>query len=172
MLLPFQRFFVGTQGPAVQSQLNIVNNLTIVAGAHQWKAGVDYRRLSLFFGIGYIQFIQFATANDVRVSPTSYSITGVDPVGVRFHNLSAYAQDTWRAARRLTLTYGLRGELNPPPEGTDGKDLYTFLGIDDPSTLRLAPAGTPLYETTWTNIAPRVGAAYVLADDQGLETVR
>jgi hypothetical protein len=33
------------------------------------------------------------------------------------HNFSAYGQDTWRVTPRLTLTHGLRWDVNPPLKG-------------------------------------------------------
>jgi hypothetical protein len=38
---------------------------------------------------------------------------------------------------------------------------YTVTGLDDLSTVTLAPQGTPLWKTAWSNLAPRLGVAYV-----------
>jgi hypothetical protein len=65
------------------------------------------------------------------------------------------------------LTYGLRWEVNPPPTG----GLFTVSGLDNPATMTLAPQGTPLWETTYGNFAPRVGLAYDLSQRRGRETV-
>src|SRR5260370_12429665 len=96
-----------------------------------------------------------------------------------FNNFSSYAQDTWRATARLTLTYGLRWELNPPFLGKSGTPLYTVLGLENlanvtaftPSNLTLAPGGTPFFKTTYYNFAPRLGAAYRLRTSPGYELV-
>ena len=64
---------------------------------------------------------------------------------------------------RLTLTYGLRWDVNPPLKGKNlSNQPYTVIGLNDPPTMTLAPRGTPLYQTTYGNVAPRVGAAYQL----------
>ncbi len=47
----------------------------------------------------------------------------------------------------------------------------TFENLDNPVALVLAPRGTPLYETTYGNFAPRVGLAYQLSSRQGKESV-
>src|SRR5262249_26439260 len=39
-------------------------------------------------------------------------------------------------------------------------DPFTVTGLDNPPTIALAPRGTPLYETTYGNVAPRLGLAY------------
>src|SRR5258708_3227603 len=66
--------------------------------------------------------------------------------------------------QRFTLTYGVRWEFNPPPHGVNGTELASWENVDDPATTALAPAGTPIWKTTYGNFAPRVGAAYSLAE--------
>ena len=73
-------------------------------------------------------------------------------------------------SRRLNLSMGLRWEVNPPPGVTQGLMPYTIQG-SSPDTWALAPQGTPLWQTTWHNFAPRLGAAYVLREGPGWETV-
>jgi outer membrane receptor protein involved in Fe transport len=93
-----------------------------------------------------------------------------DPGSILFRNFSVFAQDAWKIRPRLTLTYGARWEINPAPEGGPGHPLYTFTNCDDPRNLQLAPVGTKFYQTTWRNIAPRVGLAYELRRTPSWET--
>jgi hypothetical protein len=43
--------------------------------------------------------------------------------------------------------------------------------VADPTSLSLAPQGTPLWKTTWFNFAPRIGVAWTVRDTPGSETV-
>ena len=173
IIVPFG-FSVGKNVDNAQTQFNVVDNLAFMTGAHQLKFGVDYRRLSPVFNSSkYIQQVRFNTVNQALTGNTSFAIIVSSPdrrVPV-FTNFSAYGQDAWKASRRLNLTFGLRWELNPQPWEENGKDAYTVIGLDNPATMTLAPKGTPLWQTTYTNFAPRVGAAYQLFQERGRETV-
>jgi hypothetical protein len=173
--LPFFQF--GRNNVNIQRQVNLVDNLSVVAGAHQLKFGVDYRRLAPSTGPQeYSQVVNFSTGligNRGVLSGVANNVTlgAQDSVSYVFNNFSAYGQDTWRATRRLTLTYGLRWEVNPPPKGKGDQDLFTFVGLENPATLSIAPQGTPLWETTYNNFAPRFGIAYQLSAQQSRETM-
>ena len=166
-------FSVGRDVDNLQRQVNLVDQLTIVAGAHQVKLGVDFRRLSPIYGQRrFNQAVNFdGVAGALTGIASSVSILTQDRVASIFNNFSAYAQDTWNVVPRLTVTYGLRFELNPAPSGRDGQELFTVQGVDDPATMSLAPPGTPLYRTTFDNFAPRVGVAYQLHQSRSMETI-
>ena len=164
---------VGSSTTSVQRQWNLVDTLSILVAEHQFKLGIDYRRLNPTFSVSrYFQQAAFSNATAVRnASVSSLGLLANEDAEPRFLNFSAFGQDTWRATQRLTLTYGLRWEVNPAPHGADGNDAYTALGIDNPATITLAPQGTPLYHTRYLNLAPRVGIAYMLGQQVGRETV-
>jgi hypothetical protein len=166
--------FLGSQGSNAQRQLNIVNTFSWSAGSHQWKFGLDYRRLTPIFDfVAYQQTINFPNVAALLAGNASGAIVQAleGPFYPRFTNLSLYAQDTWSASPRLTLTYGLRYELNPAPSEKNGHDPRTVTGVESPATIALAPEGTPPFKTTYNNLAPRVGAAYVVSNQTGRETV-
>jgi hypothetical protein len=89
-----------------------------------------------------------------------------------FHEFALFAQDEWSVQPNLSLSLGLRWDVNPPPSAGGDGGAYTVLGsVFQPSTLQLAPPGTPLWHTSWHNFAPRLGAARVFQAKSGWETV-
>lgn len=167
------RFVVGRSADHLQRQLNLVDNVSILKGSHALKFGVDFRYLSPIFGPqDYGLQIRFRTVNEaVNGSTPLVSIFTFDPLVLAFSNLSLYGQDSWKVSPSLTIHLGLRWEWNPPPRGRNGQQLYALSGFDDPSALRLAPGGTPLYQTTYGNFAPRIGLAYQMLRRPDRETV-
>lgn len=166
-------FSKGLSNDNLQRQFNLVDSLSVVTGSHQVKFGIDSRTMSPFFGPrSYNLFVFFANLpQSLAGLPSFYSIGSITPLEIRTSNFSAFAQDTWKVTRRLTLTYGSRWEVNPPPRGKKGKELFTVDGLDNPPTLSLAVPGTPLYKTTYNNFAPRIGVAYQLSQKHRREIV-
>jgi hypothetical protein len=169
-------FNIGKNVINIQRQINLVDNVSYVAGSHQFKFGVDYRLLLPVNGPrAYDQFITFSALTGatgaISGNTQSANINARDAVALSYTNFSLYGQDTWKVTNRLTLTYGLRWDLNPPPEGRHGKGLLTFDNVNGPGALAVAPAGTPLYETTYNNFAPRAGLSYQLFREGGRLTI-
>jgi len=50
-------------------------------------------------------------------------------------------------------------------------DPFAVVGVNNPATIALAPRGTPLYDTTYGNVAPRTGLAYQLRQAANSSTV-
>jgi outer membrane receptor protein involved in Fe transport len=164
-----------TQGRSLgndQRQFNLVDTFTLVAGNHELKFGGDYRRLTpraAARSLGYSYSFYNAAAGTFRTDGLAQSlqVQALAPVNdFRFHNFSTFAQDTWRLNKRLTLTYGLRWDVNPPPSS----DIlpYAINGLDNPLMATLAPPNTRQWETQYNNFAPRVGFSYQLPDSWGM----
>ncbi len=170
-------YFIGPAGVSEQRQLDFVDNVGMDRGPHQWKFGVDFRYLAPFNNnFPYYLGAYFNGMNGpggVLTGQTAdTSVTSYFSSSIRAKNFSLYGQDTWTVNPRLSLTYGLRWDVNPAPYGANkGSDPYVVQGLNDPTTMTLAPHGTPFYATTWGNVAPRLGIAYQLRNGPGWETV-
>jgi hypothetical protein len=168
----------GKQGTNEQRQINFIDNLSVTKGSHQLKFGADYRWLAPFSSpFSYRQAAQFngMSANTGGVLSGTALFAQVTTFGsdaLLTHNFSLYGQDTWKVTPKLTLTYGLRWDINPAIRGKiPENEPFAAAGVSDPSTIALAPRGTPLYETTYGNVAPRIGIAYQLGGIRNLGAV-
>ncbi|MBI2188743.1 MAG: TonB-dependent receptor [Acidobacteria bacterium] len=162
-------------GPSVanrQVQVNLVESVSWNTARHSARVGVDVRRLTPTYGpTEYRAIVTFNTIDSLVANRADQlAIGSSDQVQLAVLAFSAYAQDTFQVARRLTIDYGLRWEVNPAPHGLD-KPLYTLTGFPDLTALALAPTGAPLYPTRWRELGPRVGAAYRLRDGGARSTI-
>ena len=165
----------GANAENAQRQINLVDSVSLQKNSHALKFGVDYRRLTpVLANTPYVQtaiFIPVTAAESGNV--LSASVQSNAPVSLLFRNLGVFAQDTWRATPRLTLTYGLRWDVDFVPGTLQGPSLpaVTEFNVSNFSQLGIAPAGASPYATSYTNVAPRLGAAYQLRNNPDWQTV-
>lgn len=160
-----------------QRQWSTVGSATMLFGNHEIKVGGDYRRLtprvlarSYGFTYNFTSLAQVldTSANSTTLGTALVSVQALAPAGAfLFENVSAFAQDTWRATRSMTITFGTRWDLNTPPS-SDGPLPYTLTNTDDLMTATLAPAGTSAFEASYANFSPRLGIAYSLGKNKDL----
>lgn len=157
---------------ATQRQWNLVDTVVLEHGRHAIKVGIDWRRLTPTIAQPNVAEYQFSKPADIQANSVDVGIGesygSAYPI---YLNFSAFIQDEWKATKRLNLSVGLRWDVNPAPGVVRGLAPYTIAGLNDVSTMTLAPQGTPLWKTTWYNIAPRIGAAYRLNANPATETV-
>ena len=168
-------YYVGNDATNHQEQFNLVDSLSWSRGQHNFKFGVDYRRLSptqdyRTWGILYLanSFADLAKGTIFEGRVFTYDTAELRPV---FTNVSLYAQDALRVLPRLTLTYGVRWDYDPPPSENSGHTLFTATNLNDPPNVALAPEGTPLWNANKHNLAPRLGFAYTLKNKAGRELI-
>jgi hypothetical protein len=145
-------------------QINLVDDLSWSHGAHQLKFGGDYRDIvldkrpfqnELIYNVSTVQ--NFLATGRVSLIPATATRAQLSA-----HALSLYGQDTWKISDRLTSTFGARWELSPAPSSAGGTVLAAWENTSTPAAIALAPPGTSLWKTTYTNFAPRFGIAYSL----------
>ena len=149
----------------------VSDTATIPRGAHLLKLGGDWHhvRQSAYRDVqarGFLTFItQGYTGNalaDLLIGvPVLTGGARLDnPQNLRTSSFSLFAHDDWRAARRLTISAGVRYDYSSPPVDKDDRaNLY------DAATGSVVPVGTggmPRggFEPDRNNISPRGGFAW------------
>jgi hypothetical protein len=118
----------------------------------------------------------------LTATPYSYNVMApafLTPVGNKFNEAGVrreaynfYFQDTWRATSKLTLSYGLRYEVNSRiHEATKRTSLPIFLGADgktvpywDHNAIQKELINPqPPYDQDWKGVAPRLSLEYGLS---------
>ena len=152
------------------------DTLTWSRGKHFLKMGGELRFINqeAFRDVqarGLLNFTNFAfTGNalaDLLLGLPSVTVGATldNPQNLSTTSAAFFLQDSVSLSPTVTLTAGLRYELNTPP--VDKNDRVTLY---DPETGQLVPAGTEGmprggYETDTNNFAPRLGAAWAVRPD-------
>lgn len=180
-------------GDSTNFQYNATDTFSWLHGNHQLKFGADVRVLlpttvqSAFNWNNTFAIRATINGNPLNACPASSLPAGSGNAVPGFicgqatlsnlqHNYSEtyrieqysfFGQDTWRVKSRLTVTYGLRWEIDPPFQWTNGHPGFslnaTGFNLANLTTLALNPFGTAPYQTTWDHISPRIGIAYQLS---------
>lgn len=145
-----------------QGQINIVETLTWNRGAHLIRFGGDYRRLMPVRRGATTSINTTATSLAGLLTNQRFTIATSDAGMTRslIEESSIFLQDTWRLDPRLTITYGLRWELDPAPTARPG-----VLGLTGSTLPQITSNEQPIWHFRYTNLAPRVGVAYRLRTD-------
>jgi hypothetical protein len=139
------------------NRYHLVDNFSVVTGAHTTKVGVDYLRTA-----GHALYNQqfngahafSSLANWESRTPTSYvQFTGDGEVDLTINQLAFYVQDDWRVRPNLTVSPGLRydAQWNPDyaPATVSGNRFPLATSIPDDTRM----------------IAPRLGLAWDVTGD-------
>lgn len=190
---------VGRPRHVQQHIYEVGDNVTFLAGTHSLKAGFNYVRNSYVDQITFTngdEFGDYYYSGKVLGDPLGEFLTGFvseadyaqnGPDGQPFaSHYGLFAQDDWKATKRLTLSYGIRYEINPPfndktnqlgqfdrnfPGGrliTQGQKGMALISpswraqVGDTPFVTNDAVGLPitLRNTYYGNVQPRVGFAY------------
>ncbi|MGH9668227.1 MAG: TonB-dependent receptor domain-containing protein, partial [Bryobacteraceae bacterium] len=167
-------------------------DLTMLHGAHTMKAGFDFRMYTLYWKT--INPMSISAGGSFSAGPDPKAATGNTGLGLAdlllgaanvsypinpiYHNhhpyTAAYFQDEWHASDRLTLTLGIRYNLELP--STESRDQYVYLDLTSPSPLQVPGynltggvgfagvngVGRRAQVADTNNWDPRIGLAYRL----------
>lgn len=170
---PLQIMAVGHDGGFLQRQFNLVDSVLVQKGAHSVKIGIDYRRLTPTYNPrSYLFLPVFLSVSSAAAADLAEGIVfSARNTALRLQNLGAFAQDSWRIGTRLSLTYGLRWDLDFVPHSSPSFPAFENFDRSNLANVSLAPTGTSPYQTTYGNVAPRFGLAYQLSQKTGWERV-
>lgn len=176
------------------NSLQFNDSFSVIRGSHSLKFGVDYRfmetnGIDIYQAAGVFQFNALETGlpgNPNSGNAVASFLLGNVDRGVlrdfayyprnRYKYFALYAQDDWKASRKLTINYGLRWDLFVP-RYEKNNNLSSF----DPTIPNPAAGGrlgalaflgdgpgrngrTSFADTYWKALGPRLGIAYQLTD--------
>jgi hypothetical protein len=85
--------------------------------------------------------------------------------GMRYWESSLFSEDSWRVNNRLTLTYGLRYELQAPPHEVNNRWTNFDVAAGKFLTNGTNGLGSALRALDTNNLSPRLGIAWILTSD-------
>jgi hypothetical protein len=141
---------------ALQHRYQYMDNLSIVKGAHTFKAGFNisyFPYQSLFQQYHFGEYTGFGAYPNIG-TPTALTVAlGPGAVKAADKILGFYIQDTWKIRPNLTLNYGLRYDVE--------------LGAFDGGTVAKSGGGcyqgngiVPACSSDYNNFQPRIGFAW------------
>lgn len=149
----------GPEGQRSQSQFHVNQTVALNRGTHNMQFGADYRRLapSRRDASGAVSVIANSVSDLVVFGDLLKANSPLQNASGVMEEVSLFAADTWRVTPRLTATYGLRWEISPAP--VPSAPVYFLDPVQDQVVLRQKP----LWNSTYMNLAPRIGFAYRLS---------
>jgi len=154
-------------------QMAITDNTVFSKRNHVVSFGIDLMRLKgETVPSDFNLSVNFLSRQSIESGMAdSIAIQSQDDVRVLQMDTSLYLQDAWKLTRRFSLDYGLRWDLSPAPGADNGQNLYTVTSSKDIAHMTLAPAGTSLYPTIYTDFCPRIGESWMIGSTAGRETI-
>ena len=178
-----------TQGPTNEYDTTgaLYDNVSWTKGSHNWKFGFyfspyqnntdyDYHVTGEYYLYGPDTYVGSGVdlADFLMGNPDEYLQYPKSPSNIRTHQYAGFAQDAWKASKRLTLTLGLRYEYSSPKYDTKRRSFSFIPGLQSqrfpnspPGLVYPGDPGAPTGanfpdKNDW---APRFGFAYDVFGD-------
>jgi hypothetical protein len=172
------------------------SNVTHVRGSHSWRGGVDiqwaqrtsrdgagsmgtfnfdasYTRAADTTNVFPAQPLGLTLAAFMLGIPTSVSVDDNNGFDVRNNYFGTFVQDTWRATRNLTLTFGLRFEYENGIKEVKDRMLLWFDPLAEVSIAagaEAAYAANPIPQVPVSDFSIQGGTVYAAAQGYGNRT--
>jgi Carboxypeptidase regulatory-like domain/TonB dependent receptor-like, beta-barrel len=145
--------------------ISFSDGMTWNHGAHTVKLGGEYRSIQSDFQFLGSTEITYNSINDfIDNRPAQVAVALDSPMfKPRQYYLIGFAQDSWRAANKLTLELGLRYDFYSVVKEKDGNARPFF--IEDNA---FSSDPDNFYDSDKNNFSPRLSAAYQLNDKTAL----
>jgi outer membrane receptor for ferrienterochelin and colicin len=148
-----------------QDILEITDDFTLIRGAHTFTIGThneifEFNNVFMPSAFGHYYFPTMA--DFLALNPSQYFYTyaegGINPSQFQVNQLGLYASDSWSIRPNLTLTLGLRADMNQYPDSPNYNPIVdTAIGYKTSAT----PDETPTF-------SPRLGFNWQIADGSQL----
>jgi hypothetical protein len=155
-------------------QVNLVDSLSYALGKHLLKFGIDYKKFASTdlpeSPLAFYAFYSGLASLDANILDSG-SVDNYATNFPLFRQYSLYGQDDLRLTSRLTVSYGLRYELDPSPTANRNGLPENLINQNDFQHIAIAPAGTTPYKLDAAALAPRLGVSYLAHTTHGRETL-
>lgn len=180
-VLGLSGYSFGPQASNRQWQINATDTVTMVAGAHSYVVGFDFRyiaptyRRPEYSSVSWFRSLSELQADGTEVQGSFLSSRSVSSV-VSSHetavypalqNLSFFLQDTARIGSRVTIAFGVRWDINSPPGVRRGP---RPAALSSAFSNRIVQNET-LFDTSWSDVAPRFSYSQVISAKPGRELI-
>ncbi len=155
---------------AIDQDFQFSDNLDIMHGNHDLKAGLDVMRerffqITDFAGIPFFSFTGQFTGSGLGDMLLGIPFSATTSVGNSAQDLrstysAAYFEDDWRVKPHLTLNLGIRYEYANPPWDVFNHTEWFNPAVGQIQYSALKQVRNGVINPDWDNIAPRLGFAW------------
>lgn len=138
------------------------DDFVLQKGSHTLEAGFDIRILNSSIDGGTTQLEpSFYNRKSLMENLASdFSLKYFNDNDFTLPEYSAYIQDDWHIRPSLSLSYGLRWQMNEPPAYQNAGVQALRGSLSSPSTLTLTGESINPWQPDWRNFAPRLGVTW------------